>query len=261
LSTSLNSPVVPQHRSGGVIDLGGLAQGEPQRLGDGRRCRIRRLRSGDGERLDGCFARMSDAARHARFFAAKRHLSAAEIAYFSAPDGWDHLALGALALTASGREAELLGAVRCLRFPGAHGTADLAIALADDARGLGLGDALLKALLRQARPRGISAFHCEVLRHNQPMRRLAERFGGVVVEANADTLMYRLPLAAKAAPRDAWPKAGWTVLDLMDPVAVHHDWRELVDGAAACGVAALQDAGAYCLPGALLAARPAPGAE
>jgi RimJ/RimL family protein N-acetyltransferase len=253
LSISLNN-VVQQRRRGGVLDLSGLAQGEPQRLGDGRRCRIRRLRPGDGERLHACFARMSDAARQTRFFAAKRHLSAAEIAYFSAPDGWDHLALGAVVLAASGREAELLGAVRCLRFPGAHGTADLAIALADDARGLGLGEALLTALLRQARPRGISAFHCEVLRHNQPMRRLAERFGGGVVEANADTLVYRLPLAAKAAPLDAWPEAGWTALGLMDPVAVHHDWCELVDGAAAYGVAALQDAGACCLPGALLAA-------
>jgi RimJ/RimL family protein N-acetyltransferase len=253
LSTSSNDPPASGPQRVGVVDLSGLARGEPQRLADRRRCRIRRLHPSDAAHIEACFERMSNEARQTRFFGAKRRLSAAEIAFFSAPDGWDHIALGAVELTDGGREADLLGAVRCVRIPGARGTADFAIAIADEVRGLGLGDALLTALIRQARPRGIRAFHCEVLRRNGTMRRLAERFGGELVEGG-DTLVYRLPVAAKPAPLDAWPAGAWSAFGLVDPVAARHDWCDLLDTAAACGVAALQDAGAYCLPGALLAA-------
>ncbi|WP_462330080.1 N-acetyltransferase family protein [Thiohalocapsa halophila] len=200
------------------------------RLADGRRWQIRRLRPDDGPRLAACFARMSDEARLARFFTAKRRLTDAEIAHFSRPDGWEHMAMAAFAADGAGREQELLGAVRCLRLPHRRDTADFAIAVADDARGVGLGCALLSALMAHARPRGIHRLHCDVLWHNQPMRALAERFGGEPVGSDADSLAYTIPVARRPAG-DASAFA-WPGLVLPDPVAMHHDWCSLLDDAA-----------------------------
>lgn len=187
--------------------------------------------------------RMSEAARYARFFAAKRQLTDAEIAHFCRPDGWEHMALGAIAIDSAGRERELLGAVRCLRLPQRRDTADLAIAVADDGRGTGLGHALLSALIAHVRPRGIHWLHCDVLAHNQPMRALAERFGGEPVAADEDSLAYAVPVARPSAG-DASP-LGWPDFVLPDPVAMHHDWCSLLD-----------DAASPWLPGACAPAEP-----
>jgi ribosomal protein S18 acetylase RimI-like enzyme len=232
-------------------DIAATAPGESGRLGDGRRFRIRRLYPGDGLRLAACFARMSNDARQARFFGAKRRLTPAELRHFCSPDGWDHIALGALALGSGGADAELLGAVRCLRLPASRRTADLAIAVADDARGLRLGDALLAALTRQARLRGITNFHCEVLRTNLPMRGLAERFDGELTEHTEDTLVYRLPVAEPAVATETGGGAeGWRLPAVLDPIAVRHDLLDWLDGTAACGLAALREVEAGAIRGA-----------
>mgnify|MGYP006271433615 CR=1 FL=1 len=200
------------------------------RRAGGRRWHIRRLRPADGPRLAACFARMSKAARYARFFAAKHRLTDAEIAHFCRPDGWEHMALAAVAIDGAGREQELLGAVRCLRLPQRRDTADLAIAVADDARGAGLGRALLSALIAHARPRGIHWLHCDVLGHNQPMRGLAEGFGGEPVSSDEDGLAYEVPVGR--VPTDDASALGWPELVLPDPVAMHHNWWSLLDDAA-----------------------------
>jgi GNAT superfamily N-acetyltransferase len=194
---------------------------------------------------------MSEEARLARFFGAKMRLSPAEIDHLCRPDGWEHIALGAFAIDGGGREQELLGAVRCLRLPARRDTAELAIAVADDARGLGLGRALLAALAAGARPRGIRALHLEVLATNRPMRALAEGAGAVLQEAAEGVVVYRLPLRSAG---NGWPRASreWAVPPVLDPVAAARHWLawldEGVDGAAAGGIAALDAIGAYCRP-------------
>jgi GNAT superfamily N-acetyltransferase len=204
---------------------------------------------------------LSPEARQARFFGAKARLGDAEIRHLCRPDGWDHLALGAFARTPAGADAELLGAVRCLRLPAQRNAAELAITVADDARGRGLGRVLLAALLRQARARGIRELHCEVLAVNRPMRALAVAFGAVVKGGEEGTILYRLPLSPTPGGFHVPASDGW-LLPLMDPVAAHHACGTLFDQATAHGVAVLDGLGAYCLPGALLAQagepRPAP---
>jgi RimJ/RimL family protein N-acetyltransferase len=222
----------------------------PGRLADGRRWRSRRLRPGDAPSLVACFGRMSEEARQARFFGARAQLGAAEVDQLCSPDGWEHIALGAFAVDRDGRERELLGAVRCLRLPARRDTAELAIAVADDAAGLGLGRGLLAALMASARPRGIRTLHLEVLSTNRPMRALAEAAGAVLRDAADGVVTYRLPLRPAAGRRRA-PEP--PLPPLLDPVAAARHWLawldEGVDGAAAGGIAALDAIGAYCTPG------------
>lgn len=223
----------------------------PGRLADGRRWRSRRLRPGDGPRLAACFGRLSDEARQARFFGVRARLSAAEVDQLCSPDGWEHIALGAFAVDTAGREQELLGAVRCLRLPARRDTAELAIAVADDARGLGLGRALLAALMASARPRGIRALHLEVLATNRPMRALADAAGAVLQESADGVVVYRLPLRPAGNAQSRAPRE-WAVPPMLDPVAAARQWvawlDKGVDGAAAGGIAALDAIGAYCRP-------------
>jgi GNAT superfamily N-acetyltransferase len=190
---------------------------------------------------------MSEAARYARFFAAKRRLTDAEIAHFCRPDGWEHMALAAFAIDGAGREQELLGAVRCLRLSHRRDTADLAIAVADDARGTGLGRALMSALMAHVRPRGIHRLHCDVLGHNRPMRALVEHFGGEPVASDEDSLAYEMSVGR--GPAGDGPPLGWPAFVLPDPVALHHDWCSLLD-----------DAASPWLPGACAPATPSAAA-
>jgi RimJ/RimL family protein N-acetyltransferase len=196
-----------------------------------RRWHIRRLWPGDALRLAACFERMSAGARQARFFAAKNCLTQTELAHLCRPDGWEHIALGAFAVDTSGRERELLGAVRCLRLPNQRDTADFAIAIADDARGLGLGSDLLTALTRHARTRGVRTLSCDVLAHNRAMRALAERFGAERVGGDAGTVGYRIPLLP--ARTTGGLSVDWAELPLPDPVAAQYGFRSLLDQAAA----------------------------
>jgi RimJ/RimL family protein N-acetyltransferase len=212
---------------------------------------------------------MSDEARQARFFGARARLSAAEVDQLCRPDGWEHIALGAFAVDREGRERELLGAVRCLRLPARRDTAELAIAVADDAAGLGLGRALLAVLMASARPRGIRALHLEVLATNRPMRALAEAAGAVLRDAADGVVVYRLPLRP-ASGRQRAPES--PLPPLLDPVAAAWHWLAWwddglnlgFDGAAAGGIAARDAIGAYCLSGsqwdAVAARRPPPPA-
>jgi len=243
---------LPRGRRSGHHHDGGPARSAAAR-GGGRRWRIRRLRPADGPRLRACFQRLSAEARQARFFGAKERLTDAEVEHFCRPDGWEHIALGAFAVTADGADAELLGAARCLRLPARRDTAELAMAVADEVRGLGLGRALLKALVAHARPRGIRTLHCEVLTRNRPMRALAESFGGERSGGEDGSVTYRIPLLPAAEPLVP-PAPDWPGAVLLDPVAVQHDWCTLLGAVATCTAAGLEDAGACWLPGAWLGA-------
>lgn len=207
----------------------------------GRRWHIRRLRPLDAVRLAACFERMSATARMARFFAAKRQLTESELKHLCSPDGWEHMALGAFAVDDRGREQELLGAVRCLRLPERRDTADLGIAVADDARGLGLGRELLTALSRHAKVRGIRTLHCDVLARNRPMHALAEAFGAERVGGDAGTVSYHIPLMPAQPAGGPWMDWGDLPLPpqmlpewlLPDPLAAQRDWYQLLDHTAA----------------------------
>lgn len=72
-------------------------------------------------------------------------------------------------------------------------TPELSIALLAEFRGVGIGTRLLRALLDEARARGVGAVSLSVQDAN-PARRLYERFGFVLVRDDGETAVMRLTL-------------------------------------------------------------------
>ncbi|RKT45350.1 GNAT family N-acetyltransferase [Thiocapsa rosea] len=169
-------------------------RGEAVRLKDGTFCRIHPIERGDPEIVTACFDGLSNASRRLRFFGAKRALTEADLAYLTGADGHDHLAFAALRRTVSGGRDEVLGVARCIRSKSGSEpvseTAELAMAVVDQAQGNGVGSALLEHLIEAAREQGIRRFRCEVLADNEGMRALARRLGGHPVWLDDGTLEY-----------------------------------------------------------------------
>lgn len=105
------------------------------------------------------------------------------------------------------RDGAIAGAA-VVFFHASHGIARLySIAVAPEARGAGVGEALLAAAERAARARGREKFRLEVRTDNAAARRLYERRGYRVFgtkaryyEDGSDAVRYEKPLARKVSP-------------------------------------------------------------
>lgn len=137
-------------------------------LPDGTRVLLRLVRPGDKRLLAAGMKRLSSEGRYRRFHVPKHDLTRSELKYFTEMDTLNHFAIGALR-RGGGREG--LGIARFVRLPDKPDTAEIAIAVADEAQGRGLGRALLARLAEAARERGVRTFTCDVLATNKPFFR------------------------------------------------------------------------------------------
>ena len=153
-------------------------------LRDGTEVSIRVVRPEHRHLLRQGLAQMSPQSRYYRFFSEKLRLSDNELAYLTETDGWDHLALGAVRVVDG--EERGLGVGRFIRLPDRSNAAEPAIAVVDDAQGLGLGSLLLNRLATAARERGIDTFCFEVLASNEGAKHLMERFAGHHLDWTSD---------------------------------------------------------------------------
>ena len=80
-----------------------------------------------------------------------------------------------VACTASGGQAEILAVARA--HASAEGSAELALLVRSDLKGMGLGSLLLERLIARCRSRGLKVLVAEVLQENTRMLRLADRYG------------------------------------------------------------------------------------
>lgn len=144
---------------------------EDVRLADGQRAVIRCLRPADRVLLEDGFGRLSVESRYLRFFAAKDHLSDAELKYLTEIDGVTHFALGAVRENPDGT-FEGLGVARFIVMPERPDLAEPAITVVDDCHGLGLGTVLMSRLIEAAAERGVHWFRCHLLGENRAMRHL-----------------------------------------------------------------------------------------
>lgn len=198
------------------------------RLRDGSYCRIRRSTGRDRHMLAECFGRLSAESRRRRFFAAKPTLSAKELDFLTGADGHSHIALVAVKLGARGEETKALGFTRCIRMAESSETAEMSIAVADEAHRLGIGSALLDDLTRVARPQGIRRLFCEVLADNHGMRALAKRAGGTPRWNGDGTVEYDWSLSEKTTMEGAfW--SGDPSADFADSLSL---WLTMIEQAA-----------------------------
>jgi RimJ/RimL family protein N-acetyltransferase len=169
--------------------------GEVEReLRDGGRVLVRRITPADAPLLADGFARLSEESRRLRFLAPKPSLSEAELRYLSEVDGHRHEALGAT--DAGTRQG--VGIARFVRDDDDPSRAEVAVTVADEWQGRGVGTVLLEHLAERAREEGVARFTALVARDNRPVQGLLERIGPVrVVHHDGATAEYEIELAPR----------------------------------------------------------------
>jgi RimJ/RimL family protein N-acetyltransferase len=168
------------------------ARGSRVVLRDGSKILVRQVRASDAPLLADGFARLSAQSRRRRFLTNKKELSPAELRYLTDVDHHDHEALGALSY-ADGRGVGVARYVRDTQDPQA---AEIAVTIADDWQGRGLGTELLARLSDRARQEGVRRFTALVADDNDAMAGLLRNTGGSLVRRGPGTLEYEVDLPA-----------------------------------------------------------------
>jgi RimJ/RimL family protein N-acetyltransferase len=141
------------------------------RLRDGREVRIGRLTPADAPLVADAFERLSEESRRLRFLGPKISLSPAELRYLTEVDGHHHEALCAI-------DPQTARGVAIGRFVRDHDDperAEVAITVADDWQGRGLGKIMLSRLAERAREEGVARFTALVSTENRGMQALLRR--------------------------------------------------------------------------------------
>jgi nucleotide-binding universal stress UspA family protein/GNAT superfamily N-acetyltransferase len=160
-------------------------------LRDGARVMLRPIAPEDKPLLAAIFERLSEESRYRRFFTNMAELSAAELDYFVDVDHSNHEAI--IAIDPSGAEA--LGVARYIRSEDEAEVAEVAVTVADDWQGRGLGRALLDGLTYRARREGVRRFSALVQSDNPASLGLLEGVGDTQRRSNtgAVELVIELP--------------------------------------------------------------------
>ncbi len=169
---------------------------------DGTRALLRLVTPRDARLLAEGFLRLSDMSRYTRFLAPKPRLSDEELRYLTDVDQKQHVAIGA-ARDDGGEPTHGMGIARFIELSDEPGTAEAAVAVADDSQGRGLGRLLFMRLCAAANERGVHVFRCHVLASNKGMKALIESitpFRAITVEAGIMTIDMLLPIVAPDAP-------------------------------------------------------------
>jgi GNAT superfamily N-acetyltransferase len=162
-------------------------------LRNGRAVTVRAIRPEDREAMRAAFNLLSSDARFTRFMAALEKLPGEMLEQAVRPTPGRELALVAVAPQASGDA--IVGGARYITDTNRE-VAEFAVTVIDDWRGLGLGSALLKELVRAARAQGLKVIEGFVLARNWPMLECARRLGFEVATGTDDpgTVLVRLNL-------------------------------------------------------------------
>jgi RimJ/RimL family protein N-acetyltransferase len=149
------------------------------------RIEIRPIRPEDREALADALRRMSPESRYRRFFSPLDHLSEQQLTYLTEVDHHDHEALVAL----EEGTGQGIGVARFVRSENDPELAEVAVAVADDWQGRGVGGELLHRLTERARHEGVKRFSASTLEENRPMRHLLAELGDLrVIDRAAGTM-------------------------------------------------------------------------
>jgi GNAT superfamily N-acetyltransferase len=138
--------------------------------------RIRPIWPQDRQRYLEFFQSLSPTTNAFRFLALKKRISEEELSYLTEPDNTQHVALVAV-MNDNGRE-RIVGAARFIMLPdGSSGSdhAELAVTVADEFQGKGIGARLVMSLIALARKRGVRALVLYASPGNTRVWRLVKR--------------------------------------------------------------------------------------
>ena len=157
---------------------------------------LRRIRPDDKDRLVAGLGRLSKRSVYQRFLAPKPRLTTSELRYLTEVDFIDHYALVAVL----GQRPEVVVAVGRWVRDGEHpDRAEVAVVVADDLQGRGVGTTLGTALADAAVRRDITRFTATMLPDNNAAHRLFARLSrrlDVVSNGVVDEVVAELAAAA-----------------------------------------------------------------
>lgn len=131
---------------------------------------IRPIRAEDKRMLAEGLRRLSPESAQRRFLTPKRSFSRAELRYLTEVDGRDHVAF--VAEDPASPERHLIAVGRFVRLQDDGEAAEVAITVADEWQGRGLGSLLGTHLAHSARNRGIRRFTATMSSANLPAHKL-----------------------------------------------------------------------------------------
>ena len=134
---------------------------------------IRPIRPDDKAALARAFEHWSTASRYRRFLAPQPRLSADELQYLTEVDHHDHEALVAI----DPASEELIGVARYIRSESDPHVAEVAVSVADERQGQGIGGHLAQALAARAREEGVTTFTALELAENEISLSLLRELG------------------------------------------------------------------------------------
>ena len=162
-------------------------------LRGGRHAMLRPIRPEDEPAHFEFFKHLSPEDLRYRFFGVVRELDHAEMAKLTQIDYEREMAFIATAPDADGRP-ETLGVVRAATRPD-NSTAEFAVIVRSDLKGLGLGRLLMEKIIRYCKARGTRELTGQALMENGGMQGLAEKLGfSVVRNYDEEVAEMRLPL-------------------------------------------------------------------
>jgi RimJ/RimL family protein N-acetyltransferase len=157
---------------------------------------LRRITPEDKDALVAGLGHLSERSVYQRFLAPKPRLTTSELRYLTEVDFVDHYALVAVLARAP---AVVVGVGRWVRCADVPTDAEIAIVIADDLQGRGVGTLLGRALTDAARARGIERFTASMLPTNQAAHRLFAKISTqlqTVHHQGVDELVAPLTVAA-----------------------------------------------------------------
>jgi GNAT superfamily N-acetyltransferase len=143
----------------------GMNKDQKRTLPSGVEIPFRVVRPDDAPALQRLHARCSERTIYLRFFGSMRKLSDEQARYFASTDGVDHLGLVALDPEDPN---EIIAVVRYARKPGDE-RAEYAALVEDGWQGQGIGAALTRWLIDEARGNGVGSFYAPVKGENKRM--------------------------------------------------------------------------------------------
>jgi acetyltransferase len=170
-------------------------------VADGRRLRLRPIRTDDAEALVEMGLKSTPDDLRLRFFSPVRPMVGPLTDLLTGFDRGRHIAVAAYDPEAADDAAGILGVVRLILAADAP-EGEFAIMVRSDQAGHGLGHALMEEMLGWARARGLARVRGEILMENRRMLRLARAFGAVVQPQGQDFRALRvvIELAAREGP-------------------------------------------------------------
>jgi GNAT superfamily N-acetyltransferase len=163
------------------------------------RIQIRPLTSADRDRLAEEYTHLSEQTRRRRFGGLATRLGERDLDRLTDIDHHNHEALAAIE---PGTD-RIVGVARYIALPDDPAAAEVAVEVADEWHGHGIGRRLTRELTRRARAEGITRLLAYVSTDNLLVLEWIARAGGIIESYEGDATLFRIPLGRAASERRA----------------------------------------------------------